>query len=58
MTLGSVVEFSATLMSLQDPGKTRVIEGPYKIVRIVLKYDTKRPGFMGLTQYIEWQPCT
>lgn len=53
---GTVIEFDAVLRDPQDQKKNRSIEGPYKVLRSVLKYDTKRSGFIGLTQYVEFQP--
>jgi hypothetical protein len=53
---GTVVEFSVVLKNPRDSRKSRHIEGPYKVHRAVLKYETGRPGLAGLTQYLEWKP--
>ena len=53
---GTIVEFDISLRSPRDPTKTKKIDGPYEIVRSVLKYETGRPGLEGLTHYIEWKP--
>ena len=52
---GTVVEFNAILKNPRDSSKSRHIEGPYEVNRSVLKYETGRAGFLGLTQYIEWK---
>lgn len=53
----TVVMFNAVLKNPRDPKKSRHIEGPYKVQRAILKYETGRPGMTGLTQYIEWEPA-
>ncbi len=52
----TIVMFNAVLKSPRDPTKSRHIEGPYKVQRAVLKYETGRASMAGLTQYIEWKP--
>lgn len=53
---GTVVEFNVVLKNPRDSTKSRRIEGPYKVHRSVLKYETGRVGMAGLTQYLEWKP--
>ena len=52
----TVVEMKLTIKNPQDPKKIRRIEGSYRVVRSVLKYETERASLSGLTQYLEWQP--
>lgn len=49
---GVVIEF---FLSLKDPqtGKSRKVEGPYKVSRCKLIYRTDKPSISGLSQYIE-----
>lgn len=53
---GTVVEFNVVLKNPRDSTKSRHVEGPYRVVRSVLKYETGRVGMAGLSQFLEWQP--
>ncbi len=52
---GTIVEFDTEFKNPRDPAKKRRMQGPYEVVRSVLKYATERPGLSGLTQYVEWR---
>jgi hypothetical protein len=52
---GTVVEFNVVLKNPRDRTKSRHVEGPHKVQRMVLKFETGRTGLMGLTQYVEWK---
>jgi hypothetical protein len=53
----TVLEFDLTIKNPRDPKKTRKIEGPYRVERRILKYETGRESLAGLTQYLEWKPA-
>jgi len=55
LDIGVIVEFNATVIDHKDHTKKRRIEGPHRVIRSVLKYETDRPGLSGITQYVEWK---
>jgi hypothetical protein len=52
---GTIVEMKLTIKNPRDPTKVRLVEGPHKVVRSILKYETGRASLGGLTQYLEWK---
>lgn len=53
---GAVIEFDLVLTDPKNSKRTRKVEGPYEVKTRKLKYSTDRPGFIGLTQYLELTP--
>lgn len=53
MSEGTEIVFNAVIKNPQDPRRQRKIEGPYRVTRRILKYETGRASLLGLTQYLE-----
>ena len=53
MSVGTEISFNAVIKDPQDPRRQRNIEGPHRVKRRILKYETGRASLLGLTQYLE-----
>ncbi len=55
---GTEIEVEARLSDQRTPGGVRDVRGSFRVSRQKLVYSTKRPGRMGLTQYLELLQAT
>jgi len=56
-TVGTEIGFNVRLSNPKSPSRVREVSGPYRVTRSKLEYSTKRPGRMGLSQYLELLPA-
>ena len=52
---GTILEFD---MKIKDFKKIKEIKGSFIVKNRILRYSTSRPGYTGLTQYLEFEPHT
>jgi hypothetical protein len=57
LEIGTVIDFDARVPDLKCPAGIRDIKGAYQIVSKKFVYTTKRPGRIGLSQYLELFPA-
>jgi hypothetical protein len=57
LPVGLEIEMDLRLSNPKNPARVRDVSGTYRITRRKLVYSTKRPGRMGLTQYVEFLPA-